>query len=45
MPEMSATMRPMKESTISSVEMSMSTPLEAFFWMAFDRSSCSFSAI
>ena len=30
MPEMSATMRPMKESTISSVEMSMSTPLLAF---------------
>src|SRR5689334_15962753 len=43
--EMSLTMRPMNESTISSVEMSMSTPRLAFLTMAFDRSSCSLSAI
>src|SRR5689334_7134521 len=43
--EISLTMRPMNESTISSVEMSISTPLVAFLTMEFDRSSCSLRAI
>ncbi len=44
MPEMSETMRPMNESTISSVEISIEHTCCAFFWMAFDRSSCNRSA-
>jgi hypothetical protein len=42
--EMSATMRPMNESTISSEEMSMRTPLLAFLRIELDRSSWSLSA-
>src|SRR6195952_2426266 len=41
MPEMLASMRPTKESTISSAEMSISTPLAPVFSICADRSSCS----
>ncbi len=39
--EISEIMRPMKESTISNAEMSISTPFAVWRWMALVRSSCS----
>src|ERR1700749_1077970 len=43
-PEMLASMRPTNESTISSAEMSISTPFAPVFSICADRSSCSASA-